>query len=144
MNKQIPTSPSSLVFLAILILALAALPTLAQNVPATAREAASLPQFAARLAHPGTASPHKPSHPSPAAACSALPQAQRSHQPFRPDSIFYANGPSTGICDIQGCTVDAYTINFGYTVTDSILASRRREQCYLRLLVVPGRHGHFG
>jgi PEP-CTERM motif len=30
----------------------------------------------------------------------------------------YANGPNGGICDIQQCTVDAWTINFGYTVTD--------------------------
>jgi uncharacterized repeat protein (TIGR03803 family) len=35
----------------------------------------------------------------------------------------YANGPINGLCDIQGCTVDAWTINSGYTVTDSILAN---------------------
>src|SRR6266496_6149384 len=32
----------------------------------------------------------------------------------------YKNGPVTGICDIQQCTVDAWTINFGFTVTDSM------------------------
>lgn len=123
MNKQILASPGSCVFLAIIIVVLAVLPALAQNVPATAREAASLPQFAARLAHPSTASPHKPSPPAPARACSALPQAQRPHKLLPLDGVFYSNGPIDGICDIQGCTVDAYTINFGYTVTNSILAA---------------------
>ncbi len=31
----------------------------------------------------------------------------------------YKNGPVNGICDIELCTVDAWTINFGYSVTDS-------------------------
>jgi hypothetical protein len=31
----------------------------------------------------------------------------------------YNNGPVNGICDIELCTVDAWTINFGYQVTDS-------------------------
>jgi hypothetical protein len=30
----------------------------------------------------------------------------------------YKNGPSTGICDVQQCTINAWTINFGYTVSD--------------------------
>lgn len=34
--------------------------------------------------------------------------------------MFYANGPGNGICDIQGCDVDAWTINFGYSTTNSI------------------------
>jgi hypothetical protein len=33
--------------------------------------------------------------------------------------ILYKNGPVNGICDIELCTVDAWTINFGYSVTDS-------------------------
>jgi len=122
-SRHIRTSPRSLVFLALLILALAVLPALAQNVPATAREAASLPQFAARLAHPNTAPPHKLSPPAPRGACRALPIAQGSHKTLPLDSVFYANGPTTGICDIQGCTVDAWTVNFGYTVSNSILAA---------------------
>jgi PEP-CTERM motif len=35
----------------------------------------------------------------------------------------YANGPNGGICDVQQCTVDAWTINFGYTVTNSFTLS---------------------
>src|SRR5271169_1608197 len=31
----------------------------------------------------------------------------------------YKNGPVNGICDIELCTIDAWTINFGYSVTDS-------------------------
>ncbi len=38
-------------------------------------------------------------------------------------SILYQNGPVNGICDIEGCTVDAWTINFGYSVTDSFTIS---------------------
>ena len=38
-------------------------------------------------------------------------------------SILYQNGPVNGICDIEGCTVDAWTINFGFEVTDSFTIS---------------------
>lgn len=31
----------------------------------------------------------------------------------------YKNGPVNGICDIELCNVDAWTINFGFSVTDS-------------------------
>jgi hypothetical protein len=31
----------------------------------------------------------------------------------------YANGPTNGICDIEACDQNAYTINFGYSVSDS-------------------------
>ncbi len=37
--------------------------------------------------------------------------------------ILYKNGPVNGICDIEGCMVDAWTINFGYSVTDSFTIS---------------------
>lgn len=33
--------------------------------------------------------------------------------------ILYKNGPVNSICDIELCTVDAWTINFGSTVTTS-------------------------
>jgi hypothetical protein len=39
------------------------------------------------------------------------------------DSVLYKNGPINGICDIEGCTVDAWTINFGFEVTDSFTIS---------------------
>lgn len=35
----------------------------------------------------------------------------------------YANGPTNGICDIEGCNVDAWTINFGFVVTNSFTIS---------------------
>ena len=54
------------------------------------------------------------------------------------DSFFYANGPSDGLCDIQGCTVDAWTINFGYTVTDSILASSGVSGATFAFWLFPG------
>ncbi len=37
--------------------------------------------------------------------------------------ILYKNGPVNGICDIELCTVDAWTINYGYSVTDSFTIS---------------------
>ncbi len=38
-------------------------------------------------------------------------------------SILYQNGPVNGICDINGCTADAWTINFGFEITDSFTIS---------------------
>src|ERR1700749_190107 len=35
------------------------------------------------------------------------------------DTILYKNGPVNGICDIEHCNVDAWTINFGFEVTNS-------------------------
>jgi hypothetical protein len=37
--------------------------------------------------------------------------------------FLYKNGPINGICDIEMCTVDAWTINFGYQVTDSFMVN---------------------
>ena len=69
----------------------------AQNsVPPTAREAAALPAFASRLAHPGT----RPS----------APPARRRAPPA--GQVLYDNGPING-------TVDAWTINYGYLISDS-------------------------
>jgi uncharacterized repeat protein (TIGR03803 family) len=55
-----------------------------------------------------------------------------------PDYFFYANGPIDGLCDIQGCTVDAYTINFGFTVTNSILASSGVSGATFAFWLFPG------
>ena len=102
--------------MATLILAIAAVPVWSQSVPPTARQAAASPQFASRLAHPGTA--QAPMKQSPA---SFLPRKA----PVSPqDSVLYKNGPVNGICDIQGCTVDAWTINFDMAVTDSFTCSQ--------------------
>ena len=78
--------------------------SLAQNaVPPTARQATTMPQFASRLARhvtPEGAGKRRAS----TGACSgkSLPQ----------DGIIYSNGPVNG-------TTDAWTINFGYVVSDS-------------------------
>jgi len=42
--------------------------------------------------------------------------------PAHADTL-YKNGPVNGICDIEHCTVDAWTINFGYVVTASFTIS---------------------
>jgi uncharacterized repeat protein (TIGR03803 family) len=94
------------VLLAIVVLglALAVAPGLAQNVvPPTAREAAASPAFAAKL-HPAT----PPAMNKPRAAASA-----RTGRASPQDNVIYTNGPVNG-------TVDAWTINFGYVVSDSV------------------------
>ncbi len=35
------------------------------------------------------------------------------------DQLLYKNGPSTGICDVQGCTVNVWPIGYGWEVSDS-------------------------
>src|ERR1039457_643933 len=93
-----------LLAMAVLLLALAAFPALAQNpVPATAREAATSPAFAAKLHASKPAVARK--RPRPARSCSGRTSPL--------DLTFYENGPVNG-------TVDAWTINFGYVISDSI------------------------
>jgi uncharacterized repeat protein (TIGR03803 family) len=82
-----------------LLILLAALPLAAQtSVPATAVEAARMPQFAKRLAH--SARPASP------------PNSARSRRGAPPDGIIYDNGPING-------TTDAWAINSGFVVADS-------------------------
>jgi len=77
----------------------------AQNpVPPTAREAAASPAFAGKL-HPAT----RPKLNKPQAA--AHP---RNGQPLQ-YQLYYDNGPANG-------TTDAWTINFGYIVSDTFVA----------------------
>jgi len=86
----------------------------AQNVPATARQAAASPQFTARLAQPN-ATQHKLSPSRRAGACSPLPaRTVEGILPF--DNILYSNGPING-------TTDAWTINSGFVVADSFIVS---------------------
>src|SRR5262249_33722565 len=74
------------------LIALATLSLSAQNsVPATAVEAARMPQFASRLAP------------------SATPGIPRRHSP-QPNGAAYDNGPVNG-------QVDAWTLNFGLVTT---------------------------
>ncbi len=91
----------------------AALPLPAQNsVPPTARQTATKPQFAAKLAHGASrishpAQPHA-SYKNPAAA---FARTGRGWMPQ--DNDLYDNGPING-------TTDAWTINFGFVVSDTI------------------------
>ncbi len=85
----------------------AALPAVAQNtVPSSATQAAKMPQYASRLARPGSrpASQHK---------SSAGRHGLRTE--LLDDSI-YDNGPING-------TVDAFVINFGFVVSNTLTVS---------------------
>ena len=85
-----------------IVLVLAVVPTWAQNaVPPTAREAASIPAFASRLHPPATQATKSPA-----------PARNRSGPASPQDQLIYENGPVNG-------TTDAWTINFGYVVSDT-------------------------
>jgi uncharacterized repeat protein (TIGR03803 family) len=87
-----------------LVMAITLLPASAQNsVPPTARQAAADPAFASRLAHQAAAqTASRPRAVVPSRKAHALPQS----------GTLYDNGPYNG-------TTDAWTINFGLTVSDS-------------------------
>jgi len=109
----------ALLFLIFLFLLLTLLPGTAQaqnSMPPTARQAATMPQFASRLVHP------TPMHAASRVGYPALPRASyknpldprmRAHRggPLDANEI-YDNGPING-------TTDAWTINFGFVVSDS-------------------------
>ena len=99
----------------IFILVLAVVPAGAQKVPATAREAATLPQFAPRLAHNRTL-PHTAAAPAHGPFCSPLPRGYGSQKALPQDGVIYDNGPYNG-------TTDAWTINFGFATSDSFTGS---------------------
>jgi uncharacterized repeat protein (TIGR03803 family) len=113
------TCISAILLLALVSSIVGATATFAQNVPATAREAAKLPQFAGRLAHPAAAAQQG----SPASATAQHRaamggRAEPSGPPsslwrnYLPPDVLYSNGPING-------TTDAWTINFGFVTTDS-------------------------
>ena len=82
-----------------------ALPAAAQNpVPPTAVQAAKSPQFASRLAHPGTRPASQPKPP--------LARRAPHRGPGGPGNDIYDNGPTNG-------NTDSWTINFGYIVSDT-------------------------
>jgi len=94
----------SLVVIATLVMMLAMAPAWAQNsVPPTAVQAARMPEFASRLAHP-VKRPGPPTSP-------ALARARMHRGPLDSNDI-YDNGPING-------NTDAWTINFGFIVSDS-------------------------
>jgi uncharacterized repeat protein (TIGR03803 family) len=90
----------SVAVIAIMMLVMIAAGWAQNRVPPTAREAAASPAFASRLAHPSRRPP-------------AL-QTRRRGSPL--DEVLYSNGPLNG-------TVDAWTINNGYVVSNSFTLS---------------------
>jgi hypothetical protein len=94
----------SLAVIATLMMMLATAPAWAQNsVPPTAVQAARMPEFASRLAHPvkRLSTPMSP----------ALARAKMHPGPLQANDI-YDNGPTNG-------NTDAWTINFGFITSDS-------------------------
>ena len=91
---------------ALLVLLVLPIPAWAQNpVPPTARAAAALPEFAAKL-HPAT----RPAQNKPRAAARASARQGSPQQ----GEVLYENGPVNG-------TTDAWAINFGYIVSDTFV-----------------------
>ena len=109
-----------LLILLFLFLLITATPAEGQNsVPPTARQAATLPQYAVRLAH-GAQLRSQPnaSHAYPSQARASyknpLEPRTRNHRggPFD-NSVLYENGPING-------TTDGWTINGGFVVSDTL------------------------
>ena len=98
----------SLSIITTLVMAITLLPASAQNsVPPTARQAAADPAFAFRLARQAAAqTASRPRAVVPSRRAHALPQS----------GTLYDNGPYNG-------TTDAWTINFGLSVSDSFTGS---------------------
>jgi hypothetical protein len=94
----------SLAIIAASVMAVAMVPARAQNsVPPTAVQAAKMPEFASRLAHP--VEPQATSKP-------LAFTSTRNHRGALHDNDIYDNGPING-------NTDAWTINFGFIVSDS-------------------------
>ena len=94
----------ALVSVVSLLVAMAVIPALAQNpVPPTAREAAASPAFAPLLTRPTLPL-------APGKLPVSVSTRRRSPSPL--GALFYENGPVDG-------TVDAWTINSGYVVSDT-------------------------
>ncbi len=117
-----------------LFLIIVAQPAQAQtSVPPTARQAATMPQFASRLVHPAQRSanasrvlrptPTLASHRSSSGACSQNRPQAPSQPHWLPDDngILYSNGPING-------TTDAWTINSGFVVSDTFALAGSGDQ----------------
>ncbi len=103
----------SLAAIATCLIVAVAIPAVAQNsVPPTAVQAAKMPQYASRLAHPS-----KRLLPE----TSAMQRAKARRAPLQAGDI-YDNGPIDG-------NTDAWTINFGFVISDSFnIAARNQSQ----------------
>ena len=97
----------------------------AQNsVPATAAQAAKMPQFAARLAHPATSRMFTKSSGS-------VPSDRRRQSLGDGGGSFYDNGPVNG-------QVDAFTLNFGFAVTNTIQFNGTVQNLNFWAWLIPG------
>ena len=104
-----PFRTVSFAVIATLVMAVVMVPAWAQNsVPPTVVQAARMPEFAARLAHP-VKRPSPPISP-------ALARAKMHRGPLDSNDI-YDNGPTNG-------NTDAWTINFGFITSDSFNVSQ--------------------
>jgi len=93
-----------------LLMTCAVLPMYAQKpVPPTAVQAAKMPQFASKLAHPSR----------PALPPKALPVRHLSRRGPGQDQTIYDNGPING-------NTDAWTINFGFIVSDTFTVGNQQ------------------
>jgi len=108
-----------LLFLILLLvfLNIIAVPAQAQNaVPPTARQAASMPQFASKLAHAASPLASRVPYSAQPRASYKNPMSPRVRTrrggPLDANEI-YDNGPING-------TTDAWTINFGFVVSDTV------------------------
>ena len=110
-----------------LLITSAALPMPAQNsVPPTAVQAARMPQFASRLAiQPVDRHRGRTRRLARQGSRSGLPQG----------SVIYDNGPING-------TTDAWTINFGFVVSDTFTVTRAANVTGMTFgaWLVSGRH----
>ncbi|MGC2111319.1 MAG: choice-of-anchor tandem repeat GloVer-containing protein [Candidatus Korobacteraceae bacterium] len=91
-------------------------------VPPTARQAATMPQFASRLAPPSV---------RPAAGKSPLPVLSRAGAFLPQDQVVYENGPVNG-------QVDAWTLNSGFAATDSIQVNSSIGSLNFWAWLIPG------
>lgn len=109
MNTQQRNSPGLIVLLAVISLGVGTLSAQQQHVvPPTARQAATMLAYAARLAHNnGKPISSRAKGVRPLSACS---QTRRS----QPQDLFYSNGAING-------NTDAWTISFGFIVTDTFV-----------------------
>jgi hypothetical protein len=123
-NNQSPTSTfHAILLITVITLVVAVVPAWAQNaVPPTARQAATQSAFAHRLTPPAVRQT-----PRPAAAVGRF----RRHPAWPLDGVAYDNGPVNG-------QVDAWTINFGFTTTDSIQLNATASGIQFWAWLVPG------
>ena len=110
MNTQRSLSLIHLVPGVIFILVLAVISAGAQRVPPTARQAATMPQFAQQLASHPASTLRRPSSRH-GDSCSASRRSRPTQRTSQLDTL-YDNGLYNG-------TTDSWTINFGFAVSDS-------------------------